>query len=167
MKKKKIIKKCLALFLTVLAFAASMSVTSSAATITVPNNEVNAYDKYHITSGSEHYVNGYMTSALSSDIQFLGMTVAGKVSGSTKKSVTVGINSNTNATRNFKVITKNPSGSTISSLSYPSGTGTNTGSDSYVQRKASTIYYILVDVELKSTYSGTIYMAYPSITVQT
>ena len=165
MKKKKIMKKCLALFLTVLAFAASMSVTSSAATIVAPNRDVNTYDSaYNITVGTKHYVDGYMSSALSNDFQFGAMTVAGKVSGSSKKSVNASISSDSSATRNFKVTTKNPSGSTIPALTYSSGTGTNTGSDAYVQKIAFTIYYILVDVEVKATLPGKVYKAYPNIT---
>lgn len=165
MKKKRFIKKSIALVLAVFALMSAVSLTAFADTVTVSNGLVNAYDDYEVTTSSTYTITGYMTYAVASDLNFSGMTVAGKTNSYTRSSVISVTSPKTGYSRTMTMTAKKTNGTTISSLSY-TGSGSINGNASYMGKTATCLYYILVDSTTKSVSASRTYVAYPSITSQ-
>ncbi len=164
MKKKRLVKKSIALVLAIFALLSAASLTAFADTVTVSNGLVNAYDDYVVTTSSTYTITGYMTYAIADDLNFSGMTIAGKTNSYTRSSV-IGVSSATGYSRTMTMTAKKTNGTTISSLSY-TGSGTIDGNSSYMGKTATCLYYILVDSTTKAVSASRTYVAYPSITSQ-
>ncbi len=83
MKRKVFLKKSIAIVMIVFAFFTSMSLTSSATTIIVPNKQVNVPDKIDLTDIGT--IDGYITTSTASDYNYAADTMAGKLVGTVKK----------------------------------------------------------------------------------
>ncbi len=165
MKKKRFAKKSIALVLAIFALLSAASLTAFADTVTVSNDIVNAYDTYEVISTSISYtVTGYMTYAVADDLNFSGMTIAGKTNSTTRCSAS-GLSSKPGYSRTLSMTAKKTNGTTISSLSY-TGSGNVDGNSSSMVKSATCLYYILVDSTTKAVSASRTYIAYPSITAQ-
>lgn len=165
-------KKIIALFLCFVALFCALTITSSAATTTVPVDSRNVLDYYQMAVGNEYVVYGRATVCLNSDVSFLSMVVGGNVSNTYKKAVYSDVYYKSSSyTRYHTLSTMNSSsGSTISGLSKSRGTGTNESTtESYVEKvvtyTSSTRPNIIVNATLEAYKSSTDrFISYPNIT---
>lgn len=164
MKKKRLIKKLLAVVLSCFALFSASTIAPFAGAVFVPNIATNAYDEYNIEATSNYTVTGYMTMAVSDDLQFSSVTVAGKTNSITR-AVAISCAAGSSYSKYISMQTTKNNGDPIKSLSY-SGTGAIDGNSNYMDKKAVCLYYILVVANTRATSATNSYYATPSITSQ-
>lgn len=166
MKKKRLVKKSIALVLAMFALLSAFSLTSFADTVRVSNNVVNLKGNHEVITTSTFKIDGYMTYAAANDLNFSAMTVAGKTNSYTR-SVVVGVTSTAGYSRTMSITTKKTTGTTLNDFCY-SGSGDSALYDSTSSgkeiTKACVYYFGEVKVTAKAVSASRTYEAHPDIT---
>lgn len=165
MKKRNLIKKIIAGAPAFVLVPMSTSLFAFGDQITVPNGAMNVYSSYDMNSYGIGTVRGYMTMAVSNDLQFSAEALAGTVGTSTwQKATFVAGAAGSDFSNHLTMTARTPSlNITLEGFSYD-GTGATDGNFFYASRSAGTAYKIVLDAVVSARSSSTTYYAYPNVT---